>query len=132
MGNAIQQPTLLGPTNSMAADAGIPTFETEIEQRIAYAEALTMGKTIFEWAGNSPAAGVRYAGRPSGSGRGLAGLTVAQRRSPRPSRRSRSGRAAGSLVAPVSGALIEPTVARAAIPASGHAGIPAFLLRRAS
>ena len=33
----------------MAADAGIPTLETEIEQRVAYAEALTMGKTIFEW-----------------------------------------------------------------------------------
>jgi chromosome partitioning protein len=48
--------TVLGrDTRAMAADAGIPTFETEIEQRIAYAEALTMGKTIFEWAGNSPA-----------------------------------------------------------------------------
>ena len=32
----------------MAADAGIPILETEIEQRIAYTEALTMGKTIFE------------------------------------------------------------------------------------
>ena len=48
--------TILGrDTRSMAADAGIPIFETEIEQRIAYAEALTMGKTIFEWAGRSPA-----------------------------------------------------------------------------
>jgi chromosome partitioning protein len=48
--------TVLGrDTRAMAADAGIPTFETEIEQRIAYAEALTMGKTIFEWAGNNPA-----------------------------------------------------------------------------
>ena len=44
--------TVLGrDTRSMAADAGIPTFETEIEQRVAYAEALTMGKTIFEWSG---------------------------------------------------------------------------------
>lgn len=40
----------------MAADAGIPLFDTEIEQRIAYAEALTMGKTIFEWAGPASAA----------------------------------------------------------------------------
>ena len=39
----------------MAADAGIPTLETEIEQRIAYGEALTMGKTIFEWSGRGPA-----------------------------------------------------------------------------
>lgn len=49
--------TVLGrDTRAMAADAGIPTFATEIEQRIAYAEALTMGKTIFEWAANGPAA----------------------------------------------------------------------------
>ena len=48
--------TVLGrDARAMAADAGIPTFETEIEQRIAYAEALTMGKTIFEWAANSSA-----------------------------------------------------------------------------
>ena len=48
--------TVLGrDTRAMAADAGIPTFATEIEQRIAYAEALTMGKTIFEWAANGPA-----------------------------------------------------------------------------
>lgn len=48
--------TVLGrDTRAMAADAGIPTFKTEIEQRIAYAEALTMGKTIFEWAGRSAA-----------------------------------------------------------------------------
>ena len=44
--------TVLGrDTRLMAADAGIPVFDTEIEQRIAYAEALTMGKTIFEWSG---------------------------------------------------------------------------------
>ena len=48
--------TVLGrDTRIMAADAGIPIFDTEIEQRIAYAEALTMGKTIFEWAGGGPA-----------------------------------------------------------------------------
>ncbi len=42
--------TVLGrDTRLMAADAGIPIFDTEIEQRIAYAEALTMGKTVFEW-----------------------------------------------------------------------------------
>jgi chromosome partitioning protein len=44
--------TVLGrDTRAMAADGGIPIFETEIEQRIAYAEAMTMGKTIFEWVG---------------------------------------------------------------------------------
>ena len=48
--------TILGrDTRVMAADAGIPVFETEIEQRIAYAEALTMGQTIFEWVGRGPA-----------------------------------------------------------------------------
>jgi len=42
--------TVLGrDARAMAADAGIPTFKTEIEQRVVYAEALTMGKTIFEW-----------------------------------------------------------------------------------
>ncbi len=34
---------------------GIAIFDTEIEQRIAYAEALTMGKTIFEWAARGAA-----------------------------------------------------------------------------
>jgi chromosome partitioning protein len=49
--------TVLGrDARSMAADAGIDMLDTEIEQRIAYAEALTMGKTVFEWARNSPAA----------------------------------------------------------------------------
>lgn len=49
--------TVLGrDTRAMVSDAGIPIFETEIEQRVAYAEALTMGKTIFEWsAGGNPA-----------------------------------------------------------------------------
>lgn len=49
--------TVLGrDARSMAADAGLDILDTVIEQRIAYAEALTMGKTIFEWARNSPAA----------------------------------------------------------------------------
>jgi chromosome partitioning protein len=49
--------TVLGrDTRANAADAGVPMFETEIEQRIAYAEALTLGKTIFEWAGGGAAA----------------------------------------------------------------------------
>ena len=39
----------------MAEDAGIPMFDTAIEQRIAFAEAMTMGKSIFEWASKSPA-----------------------------------------------------------------------------
>ncbi len=48
--------TVLGrDTRIMAADAGIPMFDTDIEQRIAYAEALTMGKTIFEWSGGGAA-----------------------------------------------------------------------------
>lgn len=48
--------TVLGrDARAMAADAGIPMFETEVEQRIVYAEALTMGKTIFEWGGNNAA-----------------------------------------------------------------------------
>lgn len=34
---------------SMAADSGIPLLTAEVEQRVAYAESLTMGKTIFEW-----------------------------------------------------------------------------------
>ncbi len=49
--------TVLGrDARVMASDAGIPLFDTEIEQRIGYAEALTMGKTIFEWAGPTSAA----------------------------------------------------------------------------
>ena len=41
---------------SMAAEAGLPILESEIEQRVAFAEGMTMGQTIFEWAGNSNAA----------------------------------------------------------------------------
>lgn len=41
---------------SMAAQAGIPLLDAEVEQRVAYAESLTMGKTIFEWAPTGAAA----------------------------------------------------------------------------
>lgn len=41
---------------SMAADQGIPILKSEIEQRVGYAESLTMGKTIFEWSPGSAAA----------------------------------------------------------------------------
>jgi cellulose biosynthesis protein BcsQ len=37
----------------MDADTGLSQFHTEIEQRIAYAEAMTMAKTVFEWPGSS-------------------------------------------------------------------------------
>ena len=40
----------------MAAAMGIPILANEIAQRVAYAESLTMGKMIFEWAPESPAA----------------------------------------------------------------------------
>lgn len=40
----------------MAADAGIPVLTTEIEQRVGFAESMTMGQTIFEWAPRSAAA----------------------------------------------------------------------------
>jgi chromosome partitioning protein len=46
--------TVLGrEAKAMAADTGLPLLRTEIEQRVAFAEAMTMGKTIFEWAGSS-------------------------------------------------------------------------------
>ena len=41
---------------SMAESAGIPILSAEIEQRVAFAESLTMGKTIFEWSPESAAA----------------------------------------------------------------------------
>jgi chromosome partitioning protein len=41
---------------AMAAEAGIPILETEIEQRVSFAESMTMGKTIFEWSPRSAAA----------------------------------------------------------------------------
>ena len=40
----------------MAAEAGIPILSAEIEQRVAFAESLTMGKTIFEWGSSAAAA----------------------------------------------------------------------------
>jgi len=40
----------------MASEAGLPILESEIEQRGAFAEGMTMGQTIFEWAGDSRAA----------------------------------------------------------------------------
>ena len=41
---------------SMAADAGIQLLDAEVEQRVAHAESLTMGKTIFEWSSTGAAA----------------------------------------------------------------------------
>jgi len=40
---------------AMAAEAGIPILTTEIEQRVAFAESMTLGKTIFEWNPGGPA-----------------------------------------------------------------------------
>ena len=40
----------------MAAAADIPVLSTEIEQRVGFAESMTMGQTIFEWAPKSTAA----------------------------------------------------------------------------
>ena len=41
---------------TMAAEAGIPLLAAEVEQRVGYAESLTMGRTIFEWSPHSAAA----------------------------------------------------------------------------
>jgi chromosome partitioning protein len=40
---------------TMAAETGIPILATEIEQRVAFAESMTMGRTIFEWGPESAA-----------------------------------------------------------------------------
>ena len=40
----------------MAAGSGVPILQAEIEQRVPFAESMTLGKTIFEWAPGSPAA----------------------------------------------------------------------------
>tara|TARA_Y100001968_G_scaffold316455_1_gene344289 strand:+ start:584 stop:1207 length:624 start_codon:yes stop_codon:yes gene_type:complete len=40
----------------MAAEAGIAILSAEIEQRVAFAESITMGQTIFEWTGEGAAA----------------------------------------------------------------------------
>lgn len=39
-----------------AADSGIHILRAEILNRVAFAEALTAGRTIFEWAARSEAA----------------------------------------------------------------------------
>lgn len=41
---------------TMASEARMPILSTEIEQRVAFAESMTMGKTIFEWSPRSAAA----------------------------------------------------------------------------
>lgn len=41
---------------AMAAEAGIPVLVADIEQRVAFAESLTMGKSVFEWSAGSAAA----------------------------------------------------------------------------
>jgi len=41
---------------NMAAEAGLHILRSEIEQRVAFAEGMTMGQTIFEWAAGSNAA----------------------------------------------------------------------------
>ena len=49
--------TVLGrEIRSMAADAGILLLDAEVEQRVAYAESLTMGRMIFEWSPNGTVA----------------------------------------------------------------------------
>lgn len=41
---------------AMAEEHGISVLDACIQQRVAFAEAMTMGKTIFEWAAGSAAA----------------------------------------------------------------------------
>lgn len=49
--------TIIGrEIRTMAASLSIPILTSEISQRVAYAESLTMGQTIFEWAPESSAA----------------------------------------------------------------------------
>lgn len=49
--------TVIGrEAKAYAADAGIPILKSEIQNRVAYAEALTAGRTILEWAAKSEAA----------------------------------------------------------------------------
>lgn len=49
--------TVLGrDIRDMAAEHGMKIFDNTITQRVAFAEALTMGKSIFEWAGEGEAA----------------------------------------------------------------------------
>ena len=49
--------TVLGrEIHEMAAEHETPILKNAVYQRVAFAESLTMGKTIFEWSPNSPAA----------------------------------------------------------------------------
>ena len=49
--------TVIGrEVRELAADGGLPILTTEIGSRVAFAEALTLGQTVFEWAPRSPAA----------------------------------------------------------------------------
>lgn len=49
--------TVIGrEAKAYAADAGIPILRSEVQNRVAFAEALTAGKTIYEWAAKSEAA----------------------------------------------------------------------------
>ena len=49
--------TVLGrDIREMAAEHGMNIFDNTITQRVAFAEALTMGQSIFEWAGGGDAA----------------------------------------------------------------------------
>ncbi len=41
---------------NMVAEPGIPILKSDIKQRVAFAESLTMGQSIFEWAAKSDAA----------------------------------------------------------------------------
>jgi chromosome partitioning protein len=54
--NRKQTNTILGrDIRQMVEKYDLPILETEIMSRIAFAEALTVGKTIFEWDGDGPA-----------------------------------------------------------------------------
>lgn len=49
--------TVIGrEAKAYAADVGIPILKAEVQSRVAFAEALTAGKTIFEWSAKSEAA----------------------------------------------------------------------------
>ena len=52
----VDNPTAKLLAKAYAADAGIQILRAEILNRVAFAEALTAGKTIFEWAARSEAA----------------------------------------------------------------------------
>ena len=40
----------------MAAEQGFPILQSEVLQRVPFAESLTLGRSIFEYAPDSPAA----------------------------------------------------------------------------